>query len=116
GGSWYEAAAYERFVGKSLTTTFHWTRAGQTTFAKLIVPTSNFSKPSAQPVGLPGTLSGFGTTDMAGNLKEWCLNESSGGTRFILGGGFGEPNYMFNFTDARSPWERRPNYGFRGVK
>ena len=32
---------------------------------------------------------------MAGNVKEWCWNESSGGKRFILGGGFGEPTYMF---------------------
>ena len=61
-------------------------------------------------------LSGFGTTDMAGNVKEWCWNESSGGKRYILGGGFGEPTYMFIDPDAQSPWDRRPNYGFRCVK
>ena len=32
---------------------------------------------------------------MAGNVKEWCWNESRDGKRFILGGGFGEPSYMF---------------------
>ena len=53
---------------------------------------------------------------MAGNVKEWCLNEARGGTRLILGGGFGEPNYMFNHTDAQSPWERQSNFGFRCVK
>jgi dienelactone hydrolase len=53
---------------------------------------------------------------MAGNVKEWCLNESSAGKRFILGGGFGEPNYMFNMMDARSAWERAPNFGLRCVK
>ena len=53
---------------------------------------------------------------MAGNVKEWCLNEASGAKRLILGGGFGEPNYMFNHTDAQSPWDRRANLGFRSVK
>jgi dienelactone hydrolase len=54
--------------------------------------------------------------DMAGNVKEWTLNETRDGKRLILGGGFGEPSYMFNFTDARSPWDRRPNFGLRCVK
>jgi serine/threonine protein kinase/dienelactone hydrolase len=116
GVSWYEAAAYAQFAGKSLPTIYHWTCAAQTYFAPLIVPGSNFSDKGTVPVGGPGALSGFGTTDMAGNVKEWCLNESSGGKRFMLGGGFGEPNYMFNMTDALSPWQRRTNYGFRCVK
>jgi len=116
GVSWYEAAAYARFAVKSLPTIYHWTCAAQTSFAPLIVPGSNFSNKGTVPVGGAGALSGFGTTDMAGNVKEWCLNESSGGKRFILGGGFGEPDYMFNMTDALSPWERRTNYGFRCVK
>src|ERR1035438_7152983 len=50
---------------------------------------------------------------MAGNVKEWCLNESGGGRRYILGGGFGEPEYMFVDQDAQSPWERKPNYALR---
>jgi pimeloyl-ACP methyl ester carboxylesterase len=33
-----------------------------------------------------------------------------------MGGGFGEPAYMFNHTDQQSPWDRRPNFGFRCVK
>jgi predicted esterase len=95
---------------------YHCRRAAQTERAKLIVPGSNFSDKGTVPVGGAGAFSGFGTTDMAGNVKEWCLNESSGGKRFILGGGFGEANYMFTFMDVLSPWERRPNYGFRCVK
>ena len=31
---------------------------------------------------------------MAGNVKEWCWNESRGG-RMILGGGWNEPTYMY---------------------
>ena len=116
GVSWYEAAAYAAFADKSLPTVYHWNLAAQPWFGILILPGSNFRSGGTRPVGEPGTLSGFGTTDMAGNVKEWCLNESGGGRRFILGGGFGEPEYMFIDQDAQSPWDRKPNFGFRCVK
>jgi eukaryotic-like serine/threonine-protein kinase len=116
GVSWYEAAAYAEFAGKSLPTAYHWTRASQTAaYTPLIASGSNFGREGTQPVGSERALSGFGTTDMAGNVKEWCLNETREARRFILGGGFGEPNYMFNQSDMQSPWERRPNFGFRCV-
>jgi cephalosporin-C deacetylase-like acetyl esterase len=52
---------------------------------------------------------------MAGNVKEWCWNES-GARRYILGGAWNEPNYMFNDEDARSPFDRSPTNGFRCMK
>jgi dienelactone hydrolase len=122
GVSWFEAAAYAEFVGKSLPTVCHWTMASQSGNwgcddcqhpARLIEAGSNFLTDSTQPVGRAGALSGFGTYDMAGNVKEWCGNEATEGRQFIMGGGFGEPNYMFYLTDARSPWERMANFGFR---
>jgi dienelactone hydrolase len=116
GVSWYEAAAYAAFAGKSLPTIFHWNRAAQTEASLLIVPGSNFAGAGTAPVGGDGTVSGFGTTDMAGNVKEWCWNQSTGGKRFILGGGFGEPTYMFIDQDAQPPWDRRANFGFRCAK
>ena len=116
GVSWYEAAAYAAWAGKTLPTIYHWTRAAQTVDANLIVPGSNIGSDGPRPVGAPGSLSGFGTTDMAGNVKEWCLNESWGQKRFILGGAYDEPMYMFYFTDQQSPWDRRPDFGFRTVK
>ena len=116
GVSWYEAAAYAEFAGKSLPTIYHWNEAAQTRASMLIVPGSNFRGAGTVAVGGDGAWSGFGTTDMAGNVKEWCWNESSGGKRYILGGGFGEPTYMFIDQDAQSPWDRRANYGFRCVK
>jgi hypothetical protein len=117
GVSWYEAAAYAGFVGKSLPTAYHWTRASQSDrYTPLITPGSNFGKGGPQPVESEGTLSGFGTSDMAGNVKEWCLNETRDAKRLIMGGGFGEPNYMFYHTDAQSPWDRLANFGFRGAK
>jgi formylglycine-generating enzyme required for sulfatase activity/predicted Ser/Thr protein kinase/dienelactone hydrolase len=117
GVSWYEAAAYAEFAGKSLPTAYHWSLASQSAgYTPLITPGSNFRSEGTQPVGRVSTLSGFGTTDMAGNVKEWCWNEGRDGRRFILGGGFGEPNYMFHHTDAQSPWDRLTNFGFRCVK
>ena len=117
GISWYEAAAYAEFVGKSLPTVYHWTLASQAQdFTPDVVSGSNFHSKGIQPVGSLNALSGFGTTDMAGNVKEWCLNEGQDGKRYILGGGFGEPNYMFVETDEQSPWDRLGNFGFRCAK
>jgi formylglycine-generating enzyme required for sulfatase activity/dienelactone hydrolase len=117
GISWYEAAAYADFAGKSLPTAYHWMRASQADCCTgLIAPGSNFRSKATQPVGSDTALSGFGTTDMAGNVKEWTLNETVDGKRLIMGGGFGEPTYMFYNNDAQSPWDRRPNFGFRCAK
>jgi serine/threonine protein kinase/dienelactone hydrolase len=117
GVSWYEAGAYAEFVGKSLPTAYHWMGASEAEFlTPLITHGSNFGGQGPLPVGGPGALSGSGTTDMAGNVKEWCLNEGRDGKRLILGGGFNEPVYMFNFMDQQSPWDRRANFGFRCVK
>ena len=116
GISWYEAAAYAAWAGKRLPTIYHWNGAARPDLAMLIVPGSNMGGGAAVPVGGPGALGGYGTYDMAGNVKEWCWNESRGGKRFLLGGGFGEPSYLFVDYDAQSPWDRRPNYGVRCVK
>jgi serine/threonine protein kinase len=117
GVSWYEAAAYAEFAGKRLPTAYHWTRASQlSSYTPVIAPGGNFHGVGTQPVGNPRALSGSGTTDMAGNVKEWCWNEARGMTRLILGGGFGEPDYMFDHTDVQSPWDRRANFGFRCMK
>ncbi len=117
GVSWYEAMAYAAFAGKSLPTAYHWLLASQEAGnTPLIAKGSNFRPDGTQPVGAPGTLSGFGTTDMAGNVKEWCLNETWDHSRAIMGGGYGEPDYMFYQSDARPAWERRENFGFRCAK
>lgn len=117
GVSWYEANAYASFAGKQLPTAYHWTLASQSSrYTAIIAQGSNFARHHTQPVGNLSAFSGYGTTDMAGNVKEWCANETSGGKRLILGGGFGEPHYMFHHTDARSPWDRSPNVGFRTAR
>ncbi|MFZ0200110.1 MAG: hypothetical protein WB523_03265 [Candidatus Sulfotelmatobacter sp.] len=61
-------------------------------------------------------MSWSGAYDMAGNVKEWCFNESFSRKRFIMGGAWNEPTYVFNDPDARSPFQRSANFGFRCAK
>jgi serine/threonine protein kinase/predicted esterase len=115
GVSWYEAAAYAAFAGKSLPTIYHWYRAAALGRFADILPVSNFNGSGPAPVGSYNGLGPFGTYDMAGNVKEWCWTEANH-RRTLLGGAWKEPRYMFADYDARDPFERAPCYGFRLVK
>jgi len=112
GISWYEAAAYAEYAGKSLPTLFHWARAAGIFASPAIVPLSNFSGRGLSPVGRFDGMSAVGAFDMAGNAKEWCLN-GIGEERFALGGAWDEPAYLFSEVDARLPFAREANLGFR---
>jgi formylglycine-generating enzyme required for sulfatase activity/tRNA A-37 threonylcarbamoyl transferase component Bud32/dienelactone hydrolase len=118
GVSWYEAAAYAEFSGKSLPTIYHWNRAAGPNAAAFIVPASNFSSAggSVLAVGSKQGMGPWGTYDMAGNVKEWIWTEAESGKRYVLGGAWDEPNYMFIDPDAQSPFLRAANIGFRCVK
>jgi len=116
GISWYEAAAYGEFAGKSLPTIYHWNRAAGPFLASAIVPASNFGGAGVLPVGSKPNMSPWGNYDMAGNVKEWIWNEADSGKRYVLGGAWDEPNYMFVDPDAQSPFLRTANIGFRCVK
>jgi len=122
GISWYEAAAYAEYTGKSLPTGTHWGIArgentpmvavfqlgGNATFA----PFSNFG--SKGPVGagsLPGMTS-FGALDMAGNVREWCWNETQQG-RLIRGAAWNDPVYMFKHLSNVPAFDRSNKNGFR---
>ncbi len=116
GISWYEAAAYAEFAGKSLPTIYHWNRAAGPFSAAFIVPASNFGGAGVLPVGSKPDMSPWGNYDMAGNVKEWIWNEADSGKRYVLGGAWDEPTYMFIDPDAQSPFLRTANIGFRCVK
>ncbi|HEY1418409.1 MAG TPA: SUMF1/EgtB/PvdO family nonheme iron enzyme, partial [Myxococcaceae bacterium] len=118
GVSWYEAMAYAAFEGRGLPTVFHWRRAalGCCTNGSLAAE-SNFSNEGPAPVGKYPGLSEYGARDMAGNVREWCLNEAAfrPGARLVLGGGWDDPNYAFADVATQSPWDRSRTNGFRLV-
>jgi len=118
GVSWFEADAYARFTGKSLPTVHHWQQAGCLDESLVIVPFSNFDIAGTAPVGSHAGMGHTGLYDMAGNVKEWCFNaaDDSGTRRNILGGGAGEPTYLFSARDFLLPWNRSPLNGFRCVQ
>jgi eukaryotic-like serine/threonine-protein kinase len=116
GVSWYEASAYAEFAGKSLPPLRHWINAaGTTQLSAAILQLSNFAGKDLAPVGSYRGLGPYGNYDMAGNVKEWCMN-SSGMNRYILGGAWNDPNYMFSVSDLRHPMNRSPVNGFRCAK
>jgi serine/threonine protein kinase/formylglycine-generating enzyme required for sulfatase activity/dienelactone hydrolase len=125
GISWYEAAAYAEFAGKSLPTVYHWNKAagvydaGKTQNSSMIEPiirNSNFAGSSTAPAGKFHGISPYGAYDMAGNVREWIWNGAPGG-RYLLGGSWGVPEYLFfESGELLSPFDRSATNGFRCVK
>ena len=113
GVSWYEAAAYAAFAGKSLPTLSHWYLAADIRVSPLLIPASNFAGKGLASVGSYSSIGPFGTYDMAGNAQEWAWNEADDGFRFILGGAWSSPTYQFNQPDAKPPFDRGAANGFR---
>jgi len=136
GISWFEAAAYARFRGRQLPTIYHWSsmtvfpdfqeietdgdsRPGYGLFRSELAALSNFSGDGPVPVGSLKGVSPFGAFDMAGNVREWCwnaTNDSPGADRYILGGSSQDPNYLYTYGIAKSPWDRSPANGVRLVE
>lgn len=117
GVSWYEASAYAAFAGRSLPTAYHWYWvANQLQLTTDVVPLGTYGAASPVKVSESRALHRFGAYSFAGNVKEWCENAAPDDRRYVLGGGFDEPAYLFRDTDARSPLERGANMGFRTVK
>lgn len=108
GITWYEAAAYAAYRGKSLPTIFQWEYAARFKWELLrgssfnnpfgvtmpwglhhegwTIGRANFSGDGTVPVGsFEFGMSPCGCYDMAGNVAEWCLNNTSEG--FIASGG-----------------------------
>lgn len=132
GITWYEASAYAEFIGKSLPTIFQWEKAARagtfTHFVGQVMPwgllsvkgmseyRGNFEGRDTTPVdSYEFGISPYGCYNMGGNVKEWCLNEMTGG--FVTtGGSWQEPEYMFHFFGALPGFYSSRTVGFRCVK
>jgi dienelactone hydrolase len=117
GVSWYEAAAYAEWTGKSLPTIFHWNQVAFTLASARIVPPANLNGSGPVPVGSTKSANRFGVSDLAGNVREWAWNASDGGQeRLILGGGWNDPDYAFGDSFAQPAFDRSPTNGFRCIR
>jgi serine/threonine protein kinase len=115
GVSWFEARAYAAWAGKSLPTVFHWRLAARQSIFSEILLWSNFDTKGPAAVGSYPGIGPNGTYDMAGNVREWCLNRI-GDQRYILGGAWSDPDYLYRGSDAADPFNRLALNGFRCMK
>lgn len=124
GVSWYEAAAYADFAGKSLPTGLHWGIASGEdtallhrwgTYRSYISQKSNFKGEGTAPVGTHDDATAYGAYDMGGNVREWCWNETEEG-RVIRGGAWNDVAYLFSNLSQIPAFDRSPKNGFRCVK
>jgi len=122
GVSWYEAAAYADYAGRSLPTRRHWDAAsGQFTpmfqwpqlggFA-VLAPFANFGGLGPKAVGTENGITAYGAYDMAGNVREWCWNEMAQG-RVIRGGAWSDNSYEFENPRWEPAMDRSAQNGFR---
>ncbi|OGD20985.1 MAG: hypothetical protein A2W03_07725 [Candidatus Aminicenantes bacterium RBG_16_63_16] len=122
GVSWYEAAAFAEFAGKSLPTAEHWliargklTSLYQSAFLSILYPLCNFQEEGPAQVGSYQGMTSYGASDMAGNVREWCWNATPQG-RLVRGGAWNDINYMFGNLSQAPPFDRSPKNGFRSVR
>jgi predicted esterase len=114
GVSWYEAAAYARFMRQELPTIHHWRRALAGAMHAWELPVSNLESERLLAVGESGAMSYIGAYDLAGNVREWSAT-ARGDERVVLGGSWNDAHYValvFN-TFASRPLDRSASNGIR---
>jgi serine/threonine protein kinase len=128
--TWYEAAAYAEFRGKSLPTVFQWEKAARN---GMFDPRYNAmpwgfirqGETTENRANFRGTgtvaitenefgMSPFGAFNMAGNVSEWNLNQSPEG--FITSGGaWNDLAYLFGYYGEYPGLYSENRIGFRCV-
>jgi predicted esterase len=116
GVSWYEAAAYATFAGKTLPVLVQWYKVAPSDFVVYRINQSNFNGRGPVPVGTFPGVGPYGSYDLSGNVREWCLNAVDEDRRFILGGAWGTQTYQAYDPEALPPFDRSPFNGFRCVR
>lgn len=124
GVSWYEASAYAEFAGKSLPTVKHWELGAglniPTIFAggfflPFLASMSKFGGEGPDSVKSYKGITTYGAYDMAGNVREWCKNETEKG-RCLRGGAWNDVTYMLLVVSQAPPFDRSPKNGFRCIR
>ncbi|MFZ1683805.1 MAG: protein kinase [Candidatus Zixiibacteriota bacterium] len=117
GVSWHEAEAYAKWAGKELPTIFHWNRVAFAVASSQIIPHSNFGGKGVVAVGTTSSINRYGIHDLGGNVREWAWNQCNRpGERFILGGGWNDPEYAFTDAYAQSTFDRSATNSFRCIR
>ena len=118
GVSWYEAAAYAKFINKGLPTVYQWIRAalpfdiGMTDMPVSMMKYSNFQKSGPNEFGEFQSPAAHGAYDMFGNVREWVLNTSD--TDHVnLGGSYMDQAYTAMQVNAETGLNRSAINGFR---
>ena len=118
GVSWFEAAAFAEFVGKQLPTVAHYEQAREFTYIDIWLesPRSNLEASGPRPVGANRAMTTTGLFDVAGNVREWCWNDSGDGRKCTTGGGWTDSSFHAGWIIPKSPWQRDATTGFRLVR
>jgi len=129
---WYESAAYAEYKNKKLPTIFEWEKAARngeyTHFVGIVMPwglmdtkksgneRANFNGRSTLEINSNEFgISPFGCYNMAGNVKEWCLNEMANDYS-ATGGSWEDPIYMWGDYSTFDGFFESGSLGFRCVQ